>query len=89
MERFASRNPRAVKFFQISPDKLDVSMLLGIIAINQEKQLASDEEYSYWERIGYELGGAAVHTFSKFISDEVKRMNISHVAFIARDGYNL
>ena len=30
-----------------------------------------------------------MHTYSKFIADEVEKMKVKNVAFIARDGYTL
>jgi len=51
--------------------------------------LSKVEYPDYWTRLGYEIGGLYIYKFVKFMLDTCKNEGIDHIAFTARDGYNL
>lgn len=44
----------------------------------------------YWQQFGYQIGGPVCYSFAKWLAEQIdSRLEITDIAFIARDGYLL
>ncbi|WP_220791781.1 hypothetical protein [Gluconacetobacter dulcium] len=59
------------------------SLFQGLVAHYRMK----NPEPDYWERFGYVYGGPIASGFCQWIREQCDENKISHVAFLARDGY--
>lgn len=62
-----------------------ISLVIGLYIIRQHNH----KESSYWQYLGYSLGGLFVYAYTKFIVNTLQKEKASDVLFIARDGYVL
>ena len=76
------------RFKQIYEKQIDnclLSLLIGMQIIKWH----NDEIASYWEKLGYSLGGIFIYSYVKFIVDTITKTDATDCLFIARDGYML
>ena len=82
-------NPKAELLSQKYTNKLELSLYLGILAINSISAREYISQQTYYENLGYEYGGVAAYQFVKFIYSSCLKNNIKDIAMVARDGYTL
>ena len=80
-------NKKHVKFEKIYKEGTSAifSLLVGMQIIRWHNKKKS----SYWEDIGYSLGGIFIYAYVKFIVDILVKKSATDVFFVARDGYML
>ena len=65
--------------------------LTGCIALGYHKFICSFLQNgvnpSYWNKIGYVIGGVLGYSYIRWITETARRRGIKHLMFIARDGY--
>ena len=73
------------------PLGLEDSFNVGTGRIRALEQLEepSAPQYTYWERLGYEIAGPLLHGFSHWLAAQVHARRHQKLNFLARDGYNL
>ena len=88
-EHLFKTNPKAALLSNVNADKFEISLYLGILAINSASAQEYLNEQMYFENLGYEYGGIVAYQFIKFIYEDCLKNNITDIAMISRDGYTL
>lgn len=65
--------------------KLSRSIILSMIAYNH----VNCKNSSYWYNLGWNYGGPSILAYIQWIEKQAQQDNLSHLFFIARDGYIL
>lgn len=63
--------------------------LSGALAIGWHQYKYDNPHHSYWNKLGYMLGGVLGYLYISWIAQICKRININHLMFVGRDGYIL
>lgn len=81
IDRFLNTAPRWFKkFYEAYKNHIFVSILTALIS--QKKQ-----NKDYWYNFGYDIAGAVVYSYTRWIYNIANEENIRNVLFVARDGY--
>lgn len=81
VDKFISNSPkRFKKFYKAYKNHIFVSILTALIA---QKKISED----YWYNFGYDIAGAIVFSYARWIYNIANDENIKNILFIARDGY--
>ena len=80
-----NNNLRFKKIYEKLKDNVFASLLIGMLIIKWHNK----ELNSYWEKIGYSLGGIFIYAYVKFIVDNISSTPATDCLFIARDGFTL
>lgn len=67
-------------------EKALLSLLIGLQLLNRQNRPQAN---SYWETLGYAVGGAFIYAYVKFIADALAKTSATDCLFVARDGYML
>ena len=85
-EKISNRLYNAFPFTKYINDRLAGCLALGyhnfICSLLQD-----GKKTSYWNKIGYIIGGVLGYSYIKWITETAKKHDINHLMFIARDGY--
>lgn len=90
LRQFLKDSPRAKNYFSAFGGDLGGGILTAMMAMrwnNARFDKTADE--NYWHKIGYEYGGPVIYAYGRFIEKTALDNNISHLMFVARDGYTL
>lgn len=71
--------------YESNRDSLTISIILAMLV----RKSLTLTKISFWQKIGYYLGGPACYGLTKFMLDEINKENIKEAVFVARDGYVL
>ncbi len=82
IDKLLSENKRAKKFYDNYRDNLDVSIMLGMLAMMKPSG-------NYWQDFGYMYAGPTILGFMKWLDKQVQKDDCKEVLFVARDGYTL
>lgn len=88
---FIKSTPRFDKFNFKNPENLGASILIATTAARQHnaRHGGGRVHKNYWDKLGYEYAGPVIYGYTRFIQRVVKRQNLKHLIFVARDGYTL
>ncbi|MDO4184680.1 MAG: rhamnan synthesis F family protein, partial [Rhodospirillales bacterium] len=82
IETLLVENKRAALFYENNPENLEVSIILGMLALNNMHK-------SYWYDFGYKYAGPIILGYMKWLETQLLIDKITEVMFVARDGYTL
>lgn len=81
VDRFLNNAPKRFrKFYKAYKNHVFVSILTALIA---QKKVNDD----YWYNFGYDIAGAIVYSYTRWIYNISNEENIKNILFVARDGY--
>ena len=66
---------------------LDRSRLVGTLAIGWNKYKYEHPDFTFWNKIGFMLGGVLGYSYVRWIITRCKALGINHLMFVGRDGY--
>lgn len=77
------------RFFEICPFvRKTEKKLAGALALGWHKyKIGSSSELTYWNRIGFVIGGPLAHLYVSWIVKTAKQQGHNRILFVARDGY--
>lgn len=82
IDKLFEDNERAKQFYEKNKDNLDVSIILGMLTLN-------DIENNYWQDFGYKYAGPVILGYMQWLEKQLIKDKIKEVMFVARDGYTL
>ena len=82
INRLFAENKRAKIFYENHTDNLEVSVILGMLALNPSLG-------NYWQDFGYMYAGPVILGYMQWLAEQLEKDKISEVMFVARDGYTL
>lgn len=89
LDKLFKINHRAQIFYNRQNNNLGASIILGVLSIILNNSDSVDIETNYWKYFGCLYGGPICYSFIKWVQNEIGRINIDTLLFIARDGYVL
>ena len=66
---------------------LERSRIVGALAIGWNKYKYEHPNVSFWNKIGFILGGLLGYSYVRWIIGRCKELGIDHLMFVGRDGY--
>ena len=75
-----SAHKRFKNFYKVYKNHIFVSILTSLIS---QKKVSND----YWYNFGYDIAGAVVYSYTRWIYNIANEENIKNILFVARDGY--
>lgn len=82
-------NPANIKYKMYNNSHDDLSSSIHLAMISHRTFQEKEENYSYWNMLGYRLGGPLALGYLNFISKELVESHIDKALFVARDGWGL
>ena len=61
--------------------------LAGAMAIGWQQYKRENPDFSYWNKLGFSMGGVLGYLYVSWIVSIAKQRSINHLMFVARDGY--
>lgn len=76
------------RFFEICPFAHYIDQrLAGVLALGWHKFQYEHSNATYWNRLGFTIGGVLGYMYVKWIVETSKKLGINRLMFVARDGY--
>jgi HAD superfamily hydrolase (TIGR01549 family) len=91
IDRFLQENPNMHNLLKGNSDnrfRTDPLTISIIIGINSMIWIGNRND-NYWTKLGTIYAGPFLYYFTRWIYDNARKEGINHIAFAARDGYNL
>ena len=79
-------SPFLLKFLD-GQSSLDSSRLVGALAIGWRKYRYEHPNFTFWNKIGFMLGGVLGYSYVGWIVARCNALGINHLMFVGRDGY--
>ncbi len=89
MEQFKSCDIRNKALLKQLPNRLDVSILMGVLAYRWMEKKVKPQQTSYWFELGHNYAGPLSYGYTRFLEQQAANQLIDHLLFVARDGYTL
>ena len=87
-DKFLDECPFVREFLGRKPN-LDKRLLVGTLATGWHLFKFEHKDWTYWNRIGYLFAGVLGYLYMRMVGDDAKERGITHLMFVARDGYIL
>ena len=78
--------PYLCNFYKKS-NAVNRSRIVGALAVGWHKYKCNKNEVTFWNKIGFMLGGVLAYSYVRWIIGRCKARGIDHLMFVGRDGY--
>ncbi|MDW6002195.1 HAD-IA family hydrolase [Vibrio mangrovi] len=85
---FSNHNSRVFQFFESNTDQ-SLLAKTSILAKMDLLRFRNEDENNFWNNVGFCYAGPMIFSFLKWIENNAHEKEITHILFVARDGYFL